>query len=238
MKLQSLGLREWHVFWREEVNPIRSREQAAAALGASGPNHSQIVMELMREAGGAKSVDSPDDVIKLLTSGELLLIRHAAARKATAGLGPLLWKYPQHGALSEFAAQGFLQRFAGDPVAVDLIRRLTQHRLHTAFHESLPLSSLFAAVARWISTGELVVAFRLFTTGGGEDAGAPAEKPAPEAPQASAPASSTPEPDPATFPPAHDAAIQAQTLATASEQGIPFCEECMRAAMAQASQDL
>jgi hypothetical protein len=233
MKLQSLGLREWHLFWREEVCSVRSQEEAMAVLGA-GPERGRVATELLREAGGA-GAGSPEDVARMLTSGELLLIRHAAARHATAGLGPMLWKYPQHGALSEFGAQSFLRRFTNDPLAVEVIRRITQHRLHTAFHESLSISLLFAAAARWIAQGELVVAFRMFSTGGGPTADVAQEKPAPEAPAAAPPASKTPEPEVATFPPDHDASIQAQALTSASEQGVPFCEECMRAAMQQAS---
>ncbi|MGH9662838.1 MAG: hypothetical protein ACRD9L_00265, partial [Bryobacteraceae bacterium] len=230
MKLQSLGLREWHLFWREEVLSVRSEGEALSAFGAAGGDQGRVIAGLLREAGGAGAAASPPDVARMLTSGELLLIRHAAARTATAGLGPLLWKYPQHGALSEFGAQGFLRRFTSDPLAIELIRRLTQHRLHTAFHESLATGLLFAAVARWIAAGELVVAFRMFSTGGGDTADVAAEKPAPEASPAAPPPTTAPEPETATFPSGHDASVQAQALVAASDQGVPFCEECMRAA--------
>lgn len=233
MRLQSVGLREWHVFWREEILPIRSQEEALAALGAAGPDRNGILSELLREAGGAGPIESPGDLTKLLASGELVLIRRAADRKASAGIGPMLWKYPPHGALSEFGAQGFLRRFLNDPLAFESMRRMTQYRLHTSFHGSLTPDALLAAVARWLSSGELVVAFRMFSTGGGETADVVEPKPAPEA-QSAPRETKTPEPEAATFSSDHASDVQAQALTEASQQGVPFCEECMRAAMQQA----
>ena len=41
--------------------------------------------------------------------------------------------------------------------------------------------------------------------------------------------------DPPTFPPQHDPGSQAETLADAAEDGVPFCEECERARQKLAS---
>ncbi|MGH7247602.1 MAG: hypothetical protein ACREH9_05805, partial [Pseudomonadota bacterium] len=91
--------------------------------------------------------------------------------------------------------------------------------------------------ANSISSGELVVAFRRFRSGAQGSEEQAATPPAPKAVPAPAPAAKTAEPELPTFDPDHDAIVQARTLIEASNQGIPFCEECMRAAALQAQRE-
>lgn len=62
-----------------------------------------------------------------------------------------------------------------------------------------------------------------------------APPPAAPAASSSAPRRAPPPPPPPAAPPAVDAAATAQALRAASENGVPFCEECARAAAARAA---
>jgi hypothetical protein len=128
-------------------------------------------------------------------------------------------------------AMQFLSGFKADPVAMAGLRRLLAERdwLHTPARMSD--DDVLKTVAALLGRGELVagVEWKPRVT-------APVEQGAAGAPAGAAPSRepAADEPEPNSFGASHDGAAQAAALIAAAEAGVPFCEECERAAQAQA----
>lgn len=140
------------------------------------------------------------------------------------------WRYRVHPFGDAAQALQFLARFKTDPAAMARLRGLIAQRSHAGDLSRVSDDQILAQVAGLLGSGELVAGYQRH-----EAIELPGE-PGPEA--APTPASTPPppqtrerqEPDPPTFAAQHDGAAQAQGLAAAAASGVPFCEECARAA--------
>jgi hypothetical protein len=143
-----------------------------------------------------------------------------------------LWKYSVRDFWDESDAAQFLARYKSDPVAMESFRRLLLDRYLPVDASRMSEDELLKHLASMLATGELLVALDRRDIGIGD----PGEKPQAPAPQPSDPAPSKKvEEEANTFGPDHDAAAQADALRAAAEAGVPFCEECARAAAAAGS---
>jgi hypothetical protein len=127
-------------------------------------------------------------------------------------------------------AKQFLAGFKADPVAMAGLRRLLAERdwLHTPARMSD--DDVLKAVAALLSRGELVAGVEWKPR-----VAAPVQPGAASAAASPAPSRepAADEPEPNTFEASHDGAAQAAALIAAAETGVPFCEECERAARAR-----
>jgi hypothetical protein len=112
-----------------------------------------------------------------------------------------------------------------DPVAMLEVRRLVRERTGAELNH-LSDELALAHFARHFSIRHEVPVPRK-TEGGAAPPAASSAQPAPS-PRPAAPRG--PEPEAATFPANHSPSAQAAALTSASESGVPFCEECARAA--------
>jgi hypothetical protein len=144
-----------------------------------------------------------------------------------------LWRYRVHPFGDAAQALQFLTRFKGDAAAMARLRGLIAQRSAAGDLSRVSDDQILAQVAGMLGSGELVAGYR------GQEA---IQLPEAAAEAAPAPASTPPppqtrerqEPDPPTFEAQHDGAGQAQTLSMAASSGVPFCEECARAANEEA----
>lgn len=127
-------------------------------------------------------------------------------------------------------AMQFLAGFKADPVAMAGLRHLLAERdwLHTP--SRMNDDDVLKAVAALLARGELVAGLEWKPR-----VSAPVEPGAADAPASPAPSRepAAGEPEPNTFGASHDGAAQAAALIAAAETGVPFCEECERAAQAR-----
>jgi hypothetical protein len=129
-------------------------------------------------------------------------------------------------------ARQFLSQFKSDPVAMASLRTLVGERDWLHSPARLSDDEVIKAVGSLLARGDLVAGFewkpRIKAPVKEEAEAAGAASPSRE-PQAQ-------EPDPNTFGGDHDAAAQAAALSAAAQSGVPFCEECARAAQGGAQQ--
>lgn len=140
-----------------------------------------------------------------------------------------LWRDSIHRASTPEHALQFLERFKNDAVAMAGLRRLLGEREWLCDASRMTDDHVLATVARLMSAGELLAGLEWksrVSAPRSEEAVAPV--PAGAQPQ------SRPEEEPEgeTFAGDHDGATQAGALRAAAESGVPFCEECARAAAA------
>lgn len=140
-----------------------------------------------------------------------------------------LWRYSVHPFGDAAQALQFLGSFKTDAAAMARLRRLVSQRCEMGDVSRIPDDRILVQVAGLLGSGDLLAGYQwhepieLPGEGGEEAPPAPAAPPAP-------PARERQEPDPPTFGAQHDGAGQAQGLLAAAESGMPFCEECARAA--------
>jgi hypothetical protein len=143
-----------------------------------------------------------------------------------------------------FLARQWLRQFKGDAIAIRDIRDLLSHEGASGTLSRMTDDDLIAQMANVLNYGFWHVHPQpvVVSAGGSSGAGKQAEEPepAPEARRAPARAGSpevlVPVEEAASLPGTADEAAIAATLKRASEQGIPFCEECMKAALKNAQQ--
>lgn len=143
----------------------------------------------------------------------------------------LFWRH-QVPPFDKEAALALLRGAKGDTGAVSYLRSLLAERGSARDLSRMSDDAIVAEVASLIASGDVLVGFRfqVMTGAAGEEGREePVARPA-EAPRA-APRQQAE--DPATLAPNNDAAAQARVLTAASERGVPFCEECARAAAAR-----
>ncbi len=145
-----------------------------------------------------------------------------------------LWRYRVHPFGDAAQALQFLGRFKTDSAAMARLRGLIAGRHHTGDLSRVSDDQVLAQVAALLGAGELLAAYQgheaiQLPEAAAEEAPPPAATPPPQQTR------ERQEPDPPTFSTQHDGAGQAQTLAMAAASGVPFCEECARAAHEEAS---
>jgi hypothetical protein len=142
----------------------------------------------------------------------------------------LFWRH-QVPPFDREAALTFLRGAKGDKGAVSYLRALLAERGGRDLAR-LDDDGVVAEVANLIASGDVFIGFRfqVMTGAAGEEVREEAVARPAEAPRA-APRQQAE--DPPTLRPNNDAAAQARVLTSASERGVPFCEECARAAAAQ-----
>lgn len=128
------------------------------------------------------------------------------------------------------SAVQFLNRFRSDSVAMDSFRRQVLTKGTNASASKLPDEEVIQSLARMMARGEVLVALpnreRRPDTLNAEQPEAKSEAPK-ETKTKEAVA------DEPTFESNHDGVAQADVLRAAAATGIPFCEECERAAALQ-----
>lgn len=140
-----------------------------------------------------------------------------------------LWRYSVHPFGDAAQALQFLGSFKTDAAAMAHLRRLVSQRCEMGDVSRVSDDRILEQVAALLGSGELLAGYQwhepiqLPGEGGEEAPPAPAAAPPPQARERQ-------EPDPPTFGPLHDGAGQSQGLLAAAESGVPFCEECARAA--------
>jgi hypothetical protein len=149
---------------------------------------------------------------------------------------------PVFGLQDRFLARQWLRQFQGDAIAIRDIRDLLSHEGASGTLSRMTDDELIAQMANLLNYGFWHVHPQpvVVSAGGSSGAGTQAEAPEPEARRAPDRARSPEVPVPveeaASLPGTADEAAIAATLKQASEQGIPFCEECMKAALRNAQQ--
>jgi hypothetical protein len=171
-------------------------------------------------AGGPGSVS--DRLADLIASGEALV---------GATEPQLLWRHAVS-SRDRSSALAFLRRLRTSAGAMWNLRQFVWKSTGSTDLSRIDDDQILEQVATLVSSGEAVIGFRMLLRGGGGGAEeAPARpQPAPAAAPPSPRAEREREADPPTFVPHHDAAMQAQALIAAAQNGVPFCEECARAA--------
>ncbi len=131
------------------------------------------------------------------------------------------------------AAAQFLVRFKKDGSAISALRRLLAESGRST--GNLSDDQVLEEVALRMSRGDLIVCYRHTKTPGstGDEEQAPAPAPSTATPQKST-STKRDEPDQPTFTNDHDVRAQIGTLVAAAASGVPFCEECAKAAAARA----
>jgi hypothetical protein len=244
------GPTEYRFFWSTEIARFDSEEEAK--LFVQRLKDDPAVMTAFRRlldplgdmslGNGDGDDDDKDDALieataSLLAGGDLI-----ADLTTTTSFEPM-WRY--HGLFRDrHIALNFLSRFRRDPIAVARLRNMLHQRSPGAnlLMPTLSVSSMdqmFATLANLLATRALIPSYRLHATAGtvSDD-----EKLAPvrsSSPTAAAPLPSSKqkeeEAEEPTFPD-NDGAAQAAALRAAAVTGVPFCEECAKAAAAQAAQ--
>jgi hypothetical protein len=125
-----------------------------------------------------------------------------------------------------------LEQLRLDPVAMLEVRRLVRERTGTDLRQLSDEEALAEFARLFAVTGDAPAPRR---TGGGAAADAASSTAAPPAPSPRPPASREREPESPTFPPDHAPSAQAAALTAAALTGVPFCEECARAAAERAA---
>ena len=138
-----------------------------------------------------------------------------------------LWHERVHDFLSLEAALRFLDDFKGDPASMAQLRSLLAEHSGAEDLWRIPDEQVLQRAGRLLVGRELLVGIewrgRLPAVATEDQPPAQAAAPAPPAP-------ATEVEDPATFSSTHDGATQAAALRNAAATGMPFCEECERAA--------
>ncbi|HWQ56778.1 MAG TPA: hypothetical protein VN442_24035 [Bryobacteraceae bacterium] len=139
----------------------------------------------------------------------------------------LLWRDSSQRVGTPERAAHMLGWLRGDPACLTGVRRLLAQRDWQFVVWRMNDDQVLATVSRLMSTGELLASVdwknRISVPEVGEEG-----EPAPSGAQP--PASSREQPDENTFGNDHDGGAQAGALGAAAESGVPFCEECARAA--------
>jgi len=127
----------------------------------------------------------------------------------------------------EAAAIQFLNQFRSDPWALRTFKGLLG-AVHPLYDDDSVFDEMAVRIGRriWLVRQPT---FRLFPSGGTPITGAAAAFPM-EDRQASTPSSGPPVSDPPVFPSDIDPGAIAQVMQDAAASGVPFCEECARAA--------
>ncbi len=139
------------------------------------------------------------------------------------------WRYRVHPFGDAAAALQFLGRFKTDAAAMARLRGVIAQRSFGGDFSRVSDDQVLAQVAALLGSGELVAGYQhhepiQLPEAAAEEAPAPAFTPKPQRTR------ERQEPDPPTFSAQHDGAGQADALAMAAASGVPFCEECARAA--------
>jgi hypothetical protein len=129
------------------------------------------------------------------------------------------------------AARHWVHQFLGDFVAMSALRRLFETTTPPRTNEQIARE-----VARRVASGSWLARRKVIAWVGSRNGESVAAAPLPAPPvRRPAPApSAAPAPDAPLFPNDIDAMAIAEAQKTASRLGIPFCEECLRAAQAAA----
>jgi hypothetical protein len=138
-----------------------------------------------------------------------------------------------HSFKDKASAVQFLTRFKKDGSAISALRRILAEGGGSS--GSMTDAQVLDEVAARMSRGDLVICYRRnktpSTTGDDEQAAAPEPS---TATAMKAPVKRD-EPDQPTFSNDHDVRAQVGTLVAAAASGVPFCEECAKAAALKAS---
>ena len=127
------------------------------------------------------------------------------------------------------AAVSFLREHQNQPGAINELRSLLMERAIGGGMTGLSDDRVIDEVANLIASGVLVAGFRGIVTRVSLEEEGRDEQPARSAPAARS-AAPKPAEDGPTFSSGHDPASQAGALKAAAEAGVPFCEECAKAA--------
>lgn len=126
------------------------------------------------------------------------------------------------------SALQFLNGFRSDATAMAMLRRQVSKNGTATSQANVPDEQIVQTLARMLVSGELVVAYpnrQRYPDSPPPEAEAPPAAPPPRQKKETAPIEDEP-----TFDGKHDGVAQAAVLIQAARSGIPFCEECSRAA--------
>jgi hypothetical protein len=140
----------------------------------------------------------------------------------------LFWRH-QVPPFDKDGALAFLRGVKGDMGAISYIRSLLAERGAARDLSRMDDDAIIGEVAGLIASGEVFVGFRfqVMTGAAGEEV---RDEPVPGPAEPARPAPKPPAEDKPTFAPNNDAKVQAHVLVAAAQRGVPFCEECARAA--------
>jgi len=225
------GAAEYRFYWYHELASFSSREAAAALVeahqqdlsfedavnGALGPGAAGTDAEQMKE----RAADS-------LARGEMLTGSAGASFD------------PSRRCFGDFRdrsfALGFLARFRSSPIAISRLRSLLNQQTVVG---GLPLATaedVLHGVAILLSSGRVIPGERWYARGGTASDEKLKGTSQPAGPPAAAPGPADDQEDEASTFDNVDAAAQAAGLRAAAAAGVPFCEECAKAALARALQ--
>jgi hypothetical protein len=224
MLLGHIDAQEIHLLPRFSVRSLGDRPAALNFLNQfqSDPAAMESLTDFLDEGSSnpAVAAGSPEDRFAgLIASGEALV---------GPGQRQLLWRHAVS-SQSRSSALEFLRRFRTSSAAMGNLRQFVWKCSGSPDLSRVDDNRILEQAASWVASGEAVVGFRMLLHGGGGGGEEAPARPQPAA-AAAAPRPSRDarelEPDPATFPPSHDAAMQAQALIAAAQTGVPFCLEC------------
>ncbi|HEY2014100.1 MAG TPA: hypothetical protein VGH38_11410 [Bryobacteraceae bacterium] len=228
MTIWGSGRTEIRFFWWRELASFSSVDEARIYVERHWKD-ARIAAELkslLWREGGLTRPDKElkEEVAQLLHQGELRTVRL-----------PLdaFWQY-RFGAREPNMVVQFLGGFQRDLLVLERLRNLLRQRHGDAEFLRLTDAEILVGVAKLLRAEELIVGFRSPPPGSftGEKSTPTPDFDAPPAPRtAAAPVVEQEKPTFAN----PDGARQAKALEDAARKGLPFCEECARAAAGAAN---
>lgn len=228
------GPTEYRFFWPTEVASFAS-EQEAEEYVQSFKDDPAVMTGFRRLLDPLGTMEQDEDALIDAAAGLLAGGKLVADLITTTSFEPM-WRYYELFRDRSFALN-FLSRFRRDPIAVARLREMLRERSLGANISRLTVDQMFAALANLLATENLIPTFRLHAAAGStseDEKLAPVRASAPMS-AAPVPASSVEEDEAPTFAD-NDGAAQAAALRAAAATGVPFCEECAKAAAARLAQ--